>query len=76
MAQATYATSGIGALITGASVEQFASPIRAVHAQIAQILAGFLSLTFPLAVEFEDRVGQSNKLLHVISIADDTGRVA
>ena len=71
MAQATYATSGIGALIKGASIDQFASPIRAVHAQIAQILAGSLSL---ISVEFGDRVGQSNKLLNVAAIADDTGR--
>ena len=76
MAQATYATSGIGALITGASVEQFASPLRAVHVKIAQILAGFLSLTFPLAVLFEDGVGQSNKLLHVTAIPNGAGRVA
>ena len=36
MAQATYATSGIGSLIAGASVEQFASPFRAAHVKIAQ----------------------------------------
>jgi hypothetical protein len=83
MAQATYVTSAIGTLITGASAKQFPIPIRAVHAQIAPILAGFVSRTFPLdcdAVEIEDRAGQSNKLfatqLHVTAIADDTGRVA
>ena len=73
MAQASYATGGIGALIRGASDEQSASPIRAVHTQIAHILAGFLSLRFPLAVEFEDRVVQSNE---VTAMADGTGRVA
>jgi hypothetical protein len=66
-----------------ASAKQFTSHIRAVHAQIAPIWAGFTSRTFPLdcdAVEFEDRAGQSNKLfakqLHVTATADDTGRVA
>jgi hypothetical protein len=83
MAQATYVTSAIVVPITGASAKQFTNPIRAVHAQIAAVSAGYPWQTFPLlrdAIELQDRTDQSNKLfaaqLHVTAIVDDTGRVA
>jgi hypothetical protein len=43
MAQATYVTSAIGTVITGASAKQSTNPIPAVHAKIAEIFAGYPS---------------------------------
>ena len=45
MAQATYVTSAIGTMITGASAKQSTNPVPWAHAKIAEVLAGFPSRT-------------------------------